>query len=225
MKLDYFFDTNVIVGYSIPNDYWNNRAKKAFKKEGNHYWSTTVKNESIKVIFEIMDNYEKLFYKIKGEMTDDMLVKKEDFVSLVKDLKNHSISKNNRKFNLAETVWIEGGWYEDASPENISEILDDLFGDLHVDVNKNFNECMNSLILHERKENYQELLDMINSIKLPDSSKKIHKPDNYIILDSHDLGRNIRLNFITSDKQLLVFKEMLKEITEIDEMTYLGDLT
>ena len=36
MKLDYFFDTNVIVGYSIPNDYWNNRAKKAFKKEGCH---------------------------------------------------------------------------------------------------------------------------------------------------------------------------------------------
>ena len=70
MKLDYFFDTNVIVGYSIPNDYWNNRAKKAFKKEGNHYWSTTVKNESINVIFEIMDNYENLSYKINGEMTN-----------------------------------------------------------------------------------------------------------------------------------------------------------
>ena len=225
MKLDYFFDTNVIVGYSIPYDYWNNRAKKAFQKEGNHYWSTTVKNESIKVIFETINNYESLFDEIKCEINNDMPVKKEDFICLVKSLKNPSISKNTRKFNLAETVWIEGGWYEDAPPENISEILDDIFGDLHVGVNKNFNECMNSLILHERKENYHELLDMINSIKLPDSSKKIHKPDNYIILDSHDLGRNIRINFITSDKQLLAFKEILKEMTEIDEMTYLGDLT
>lgn len=65
-----FLDTNVIVGYCISLDPWAYYSKKALKKEGNHYWSTTVKNESIKVIFEIMDNYENLFYKIKGEMTD-----------------------------------------------------------------------------------------------------------------------------------------------------------
>ena len=223
--MNYFFDTNVIVGYCIPSDYWNAMAKKAFKKEGNHYWSTTVKNESIKVIFEIMDDYENLLYKIKGEMTNDMPLKKEDFFCLVKDLKNTAILNNARKFNLAEAVWIEGGWYEDAHPVKISKILDDICGDLYADVNKNFNECVNSLILHERKENYYELLDMINSIKLPDPSKRIHKHDNYIILDAHYLGWKIKVNFITSDKELLAFKEILKEITEIDEMTYLGDLS
>ena len=172
-----------------------------------------------------MDDYENLLYKIKGEMTNDMPLKKEDFFCLVKDLKNTAILNNARKFNLAEAVWIEGGWYEDAHPVKISKILDDICGDLYADVNKNFNECVNSLILHERKENYYELLDMINSIKLPDPSKRIHKHDNYIILDAHDLGWKIKVNFITSDKELLAFKEILKEITEIDEMTYLGDLS
>ena len=223
--MNYFFDTNVIVGYCIPSDYWNSMAKKAFKEEGNHYWSTTVKNEAIKVLFKTINNYENLFYEIKCEMTNDLPIRKEDFICLVKSLKNPSISNNSRKFNLAETVWIQGGWYEDALPGKISEILDEMSLDLHADVNKNFKECVNSLILHERKEDYYELLDLINSIKLPDSSKRIHKPDNYILLDANDLGWKIKLNFITSDKELLAFKEILKEITQIDEMTYLGDLT
>ncbi len=223
--MNYFFDTNVIVGYCIPSDYWNAMAKKAFKKEGNHYWSTTVKNESIKVIFEIMDDYENLFDEIKDEMSNDMPVRKEDFIGLVKDLKNPSISKNKIKINIANTIWMEGGWYEDAHPVKISKILDKMTLGLHGAVDKNFNECINALILHERKENYYELLDMINSIKLPDPSKRIHKHDNYIVLDAHDLGWKIKVNFITSDKELLAFKEILKEITEIDEMTYLGDLS
>ena len=142
--MNYFFDTNVIVGYCIPSDYWNAMAKKAFKKEGNHYWSTTVKNESIKVIFEIMDDYENLFDEIKDEMSNDMPVRKEDFIGLVKDLKNPSISKNKIKINIANTIWMEGGWYEDAHPVKISKILDKMTLGLHGAVDKNFNECMHA---------------------------------------------------------------------------------
>ena len=59
-------------------------------------------------------------------MTNDLPIRKEDFICLVKSLKNPSISNNSRKFNLAETVWIQGGWYEDALPGKISEILDEM---------------------------------------------------------------------------------------------------
>lgn len=38
--MNYFLDTNVIVGYTLNYDMWNRYAKKIFEKNDEKYWST-----------------------------------------------------------------------------------------------------------------------------------------------------------------------------------------
>ena len=221
-----FLDTNVIVGYCISLDPWAYYSKKALKSNDKIYWSVNVQIESKKKINELKKSYKIIFSEIKENLDYEEIITEKNFISLVKNLtlpqyNNKPINLNRE--NIAKNIWYEGGWYMDINQNEIIPILNDIELKINMDASNGFKKISQKLILHDRKKQYNELLDKINNLKI--NKRRIHKPDNFIILDAHDLGRNIQINFITSDKQLMAFKEILKEITEIDEMTYLGDLT
>lgn len=147
--MNYFFDTNVIVGYCIPSDYWNAMAKKAFKKEGNHYWSTTVKNESEGKIFKLEYCYDYFFTSLIKLIEKNQHIKKEKFISMAKNIELPLKCKID-KINIAKTIWYDGGWYEEANSNDLLIVLDKSRFQIHKDINREFQTCQNKLILHHR---------------------------------------------------------------------------
>ncbi len=222
--MNYFLDTNVIVGYTLNYDMWNRYAKKIFEKNEDKYWSTTVKYESEGKIFKLEYCYDYFFTSLIKLIEEDQHIKKESFFTMAKNIEL-PLKCGIDKINIAKTIWYDGGWYEDANSNDLLILLEKSRFQIHKDINREFQTCQSKLILHQRCEKYYELFDQIASLKIADSRKKIHKEDNLILLDAHDLGYEIKINFISSDYELLQFKELIKEITEIDEMTYLKDLT
>lgn len=74
------------------------------------------------------------------------------------------------------------------------------------------------VMIHTRHDKYQELYD-----KLEENG--IHYPDNHIVLDAHDLSlkRNITLEFITADKNMVTNVNCLVDLLNINKFHYLKD--
>jgi hypothetical protein len=84
---------------------------------------------------------------------------------------------------------------------------------------------LENLILHYRNKQYESILESFNNLNVRNSYIFLHYPDNIIILDAHDLAcSGIDLEFITGDKKLLKFKKSILDLTNINQMTFLGDV-
>ena len=74
------------------------------------------------------------------------------------------------------------------------------------------------VMIHTRNDEYQELYDKLEE-------NEVHYPDNYIVLDAHDLSlkRNISLEFITADKNMITNVNCIVDLLNINKFHYLKD--
>ncbi|MDO5850446.1 MAG: hypothetical protein Q4P14_04455 [Methanobacteriaceae archaeon] len=77
--MDLFFDTNVVVGYSLDYDPWNYYAERLFDKFNSLYWSNTVEEETNAKIDKLLYLYSSFFNIVKDNLNKDYLTKNEFF--------------------------------------------------------------------------------------------------------------------------------------------------
>ena len=198
--MNLFLDTNVIIGYCIEIDHWYHYAEKLFNNE-NLYWSTRVKEESDKKLRQLRGTYNRFFILIEEGLNEDYITEEEffDVVQSIKCIGNKKVSFNTK--DLAGHIWTKGGWFEGTSTKNLIEILDSILFGIKITMNQNFKYCNETLNLYERNydPNYLKLENDLKSLK--EGIRKIHSPDNKILVDCHDLSLSKHLNmvFITGD--------------------------
>lgn len=221
--MNLFFDTNVVVGYSIEYDPWHYYAKRLFDKFNSFYWSNTVEEETNDKINKLLDFYATFFNIVKDNL-DKYYFTKNEFFNIFNNVTHIDGEKVpfEQKY-LSNLIWEDGGWYEEVSLDDIYNILDNILDNLNSTVLNNLADCSSKLKLHKRVNNYSKLLNVLKNIK--DKKNKLHNPDNYIILDCHDLSicKNIDLIFVSSDKKLLSFSKDIIELTNIDKMVFIED--
>lgn len=88
--------------------------------------------------------------------------------------------------------------------------------DLEEEIDERKRAFESKVMIHTRHDKYQELYD-----KLEENG--IHYPDNHIVLDAHDLSlkRNITLEFITADKNMVTNVNCLVDLLNINKFHYL----
>ena len=225
MSQNVFFDTNIIIGYSLKLDPWHYFSKRLLNKFNNIYWSKTVEEEAKYKINNLLEHYERFFIDIVNNLNQEIIYKNE-FLALVKEIKyiaNKKVPFNQLK--LAEILWEDGGWYEYVSSNILSSFIYDKIEELYSDVAKSFNKIQFLLKLHIRYKQYLILLDNLKNLSISGINHSIHSPDDYILLDAHDLALKINedIIFISSDIKLLDFKEKIVEITKITSMYFIED--
>lgn len=216
--MDYFLDSNIIIGYSICIDKWHESSKNVFNKGKTIYWSPLVKQESLYKIKKLIDKYNFIFKEIE-ENIEEGIVQKEYFFNQVRNLE---LIENH--FQLAEILWTIGRWYEEVHSEELLNFLEELTGILYNTSQKRYFYCTEYLVEHVRKNKYEKILNSFNSLK-NENFTIIHYPDDEIILDAHDLANTGKdIEFITSDKKLLEFKKDIMRLTKINKMTFIDDI-
>lgn len=216
--MNYFLDSNVIIGYSICIDKWHESAKNVFSKGKTIYWSPMVKQESLYKIKKLIDKYNFIFKEIE-ENIDEGIVQKEYFFKKIK-----SLEFVENPFQLSEILWTIGRWYEEVHSQELLNFLEELTGILYKSSQKRYFYCTEYLVEHIRKDKYEKILNSFNSLK-NENFTIIHYPDNEILLDAHDLANTGKeIEFVTSDKKLLEFKKNIIELTQINKMTFIEDI-
>lgn len=228
--MDLFLDSNVIIGYSLYLDPWHKYAENVFEKENKSYWSKTVKKESENKIIEKMNIYNSFFIELKSNLqkiNDNFgkcIISKEEFFSTLLKTQNKKISIQNKR-KIGESIWNEGSWYDEANTQELLKTISKIKIILNSTSEVNYNHCLENLILHYRNKQYESILESFNNLNVRNSYIFLHYPDNIIILDAHDLAcSGIDLEFITGDKKLLKFKKSILDLTNINQMTFLGDV-
>jgi len=221
--MELFLDTNVVIGYSIFLDPWHELAKNVFNKNETLYWSTTVKNEYEKKVFSLMEIYKRFFIALNNKISEKEIIGEKDFIKLSENMAieiNNNSARIDQK-RLGQIIWESGGWFNDISTSEIKKTNKDLYYSLINEMGDNYKYCINILNLHNREKGYDKLLIEIKRFKV--GNNKIHFPDDQIILDAHDLAKNLCLNFVTSDSKLLEFREQILKSTNIHDMHSLND--
>lgn len=218
--MNLFLDTNVIVGYSIEYDPWNYYSKRLFNKFDSFYWSNTVEEETNNVIDKILYFYSVFFDKIK-DCLNKFEFNKSEFFKIFESITLIDGEKIPfKQQDLANFVWEDSGWYSKVSSSDICNTLDVILDNLNNDAFSNLEDCTSRLNPHNRVNKYYDLLNNLKSLEVKDRNNSIHSPDDYIILDAHDLAKNnnLSLMFITADLKLLAFSEDILKLTSIEDM-------
>ena len=208
--MNYFLDTNVGLGYVFCTDPWNDKSEHLFnKEEGTFYISHCVRKEFDKKYNNILKNQMNFLYSLRDELETENSSKK---LSL-KNLKLKSITielKRDFEDNLKEEI-VEVLWKRCENKHELDSELKEYVctvKDLLIYIKKFIRGFKGKLIdrtrffksvvieCEKRNKGYSDLNDALLNID-------IHYPDNYIILDAHDLSLNegITLNFISSDNK------------------------
>lgn len=222
--MNYFFDSNIIIGYSICLDSWHRSSRNIFKQKNKYYWSKNVREESLKLLIRLISNYELFIAKIIDRI-DKGTITKKNFFNLVENIELDVYKKDKiNKSKIAKEIWSFGKWKNKVHYKKLIRILNVLIQKLNSTSSKYFNQCLEQLILHERKESYENILKSFHRLKTVNSNR-IHYPDDEILLDAHDLANTgIDVEFITSDKKLLEFKKDIIVLTNINKMTFIDDI-
>ena len=221
--MDLFFDTNIIIGYSIDIDFWNYYAERLFNDEVNLYWSETVKTESEEKINELILLYNGFFTKIKEELSNGNISKNQlkDISKKIKKIDDKEIKIDSSK--IAELIWNSTGGYETIETFKIMNTLDKYRENINKITLPRYNYCQKMLKLHNRTNKYPQLISQIQSLRK--GNEIVHGPDDEIIIDCHDLAhtKKISVSFVSSDKKLLKFKEEILELTKIYNMLLIDE--
>lgn len=223
VSLNLFLDTNVIVGYSIECDPWNYYSKRLFDKFDSFYWSSTVEEETNCVIDKLLYFYSVFFDKVK-DCLNQFEFNKSEFFKIFESVTHVDGKKIPfKQRDLASLVWEDGGWYSKVSSSTICDTLDVILDNLNNDAFINLEDCTSRLNPHIRVNKYHDLLNNLRSLEVKDGNNSIHSPDDYIVLDAHDLAKNdnLFLMFVTADLKLLAFSEDILKLTNIKDMVFL----
>lgn len=230
--MNYFLDTNVELGYVFCTDPWNDKSEHLFDKEGTFYISYCVSREFDKKYNDILKKQMNFLYSLRNELeiedsSKKLSLKNLKIKSLIIELKRNF--DDNLKEEIIEVLWKRCGnkhIFDSELEEYVCTVKD-----LLIYIKKFIRGFKGKLIARrrffksvvieceKRIKTYSDLNDkLLNQIG-------IHFPDNFIILDAHDLSLNdgIDLYFISADKKMIKKANNILNLLSIENFFYLKD--
>ena len=228
--MDYFLDTCVEVGYVFCTDPWNDESVEVFNDNDYLNYSDTVKMEFNKKYHEIYNETRNFLISIKDilnlESDKEKLLSLDEFnqkswqVDLKKEIdemKKEKIIKALWEFSKSKHLNTESG-NPVCKVKTLLIYISKFIRNFNYGLLKRKIAFESKVMIHTRNDEYQELYDKLEE-------NEVHYPDNYIVLDAHDLSlkRNLSLEFITADKNMITNVNCIVDLLNINKFHYLKD--
>ena len=228
--MDYFLDTCVEVGYVFCTDPWNDESVEVFNDNDYLNYSHTVKKEFNKKYHEIYNENRNFLRSLMDilnlENDKEKLLSLDEFnqkswqVDLEEDI------GERKKEKIIKTLW-EFSKSKHLNTESDNPVckvktlliyISKFIRNFSYGLLKRKRTFKSKVMIHTRHEKYQELYDKLEE-------NEVHYPDNHIVLDAHDLSlkRNITLEFITADKNMVTNVNCIADLLNINKFHYLKD--
>lgn len=201
--MQYFVDTNVPIGYTVPHDKWHAQSINFLNKTSAPiFWSNLVQKEYFDTLNSIVDNMEIFLDEIEKILKEN----EKDFNNyfrferfILQKTKHCKLDKT-KKIKILEDFWAMNNIIEGPAKEVYVKFTD-FIENLNKIYFKRDSDLRNILILHDCGiDNYLKYYNY--ALKLYKNG--VHKPDCKIIIDAHDCGLNHEnLIFISNDNKML----------------------
>lgn len=230
--MDYFLDTCVEVGYVFCTDPWNDNSVDVFNDNENLHYSHTVKREFNKKYHEIYNENRNFLRSLMDvlnlESDKEKLLSLDEFNQKSWQVNLEEEIDERKKEKIIKTLWefSKSKHLKTESGNTVCKVKT-----LLIYISKfirNFNYGLlqrkrafeSKVMIHTRYDKYQELYDKLDE-------NNIHYPDNNIVLDAHDLSlkRNIALEFITADRNMVNNVNSIVGLLNINKFHYLKNFT
>ena len=220
--MDYFLDTNAMLGYVFCTDPWNTPAVTVFKSYDRLHYSVNVDSEFQRNFIKFSKEQKQFFFKICDELEDSGF-KNVDFnvfssLGLSVDLVNDFAE--NKKESCLRILW------NISNKDNVDVIKVKILVRRIRSFARNFDS-----FLFDRKLSFEQKV-MLAPLRVDDYSEifdelekvGIHEEDRVIILDAHDLACRecLCLNFVTSDDDVFELSPLVSDLN-IDCFLHLKD--
>lgn len=219
--MDYFLDTNVELGYVFCTDPWNAPAITVFDSNDRLHYSNNVDNEFQRNFSKFLREQRQFFFAVADEL-ESLGLRKIGFnefnsiglgVFLIYDF------AENKKESCLKLLWNIVNKKDDKI--NVKILVRKIRG-----FGRNFESFLfkrktnferKVLFYQNRVDDYSEIFDELENLG-------IHKEDNIIILDAHDLATNesLKLNFVTSDNNVYELSQQVSALN-INDFMHLRD--
>lgn len=231
--MNYFLDTCLKIAFVFCTDLWNDETYELFDNKHVFYCSYNVEKEFDGKYNDILKEHSSFFYALKDDLNQNF----KEYITL-SDLKTKSKIidferdfDENKKEKISEIIWK----YTESKHTFNHTLNEDVckIKDIIIFINKlsrsfesrsldRRNEFERNIIQYPEIDNsYDDLNDkLVNKID-------IHKPDNLIIIDAHDLSieENIPLDFITLDNKMILKIKNFLYLLNINNFYYLKEYT
>lgn len=201
--MNYFVDTNITIGYTIPFDKWHQQSVNFFKETTKPiYWSNLVKKEYKKTVNGIIDDIEIFLIEVKKILKNNDKDFSNYFIfeNFIKKRTSHCKLDNIKKIKILETFWKRNELIEGISTDIYIKFQNFARNILQIPSKRDMN-LKNILILHDcGLDNYLNYYDYARELY----NNGIHSPDCKVIVDAHDCGlKHEDLVFVSNDVKMI----------------------
>lgn len=225
MIVDFFIDTNVIIGYIFSLDPLNKYSNKLIQQKHNLLYSEHVQQEYENKLKNKRKAYDKFFKFIQIKLN---FYKNDLFdTKLFQDFINQFYKKNKYydKNDLRKTINIflkDFGLEYNCKINDLKESFNMFTNEFNSKIFKledKLNQHVNVIKNHDAK-NYENLKKIISS------KTNIHKEDEDILLDAEEYAKEhykLKLFFITWDKQFFEGVKLILEVLCLYNICYIDN--
>lgn len=225
MIVDFFIDTNVIIGYIFSLDPLNKYSNKLIQQKHNLLYSKHVQQEYENKLKSKRKEYNKFFKFIQIKLDS---YKKDLFnTELFQNFINQFYGKNKQfsKKDLRKTINI---FLKDFELEYNCKINDlkKLFNRFTNEFNSKIFRLEDKLNQHVNVINNHDAKNYENLKKIISNKTNIHKEDENILLDAEEYAKEhdkLKLFFITWDKQFFKGVKSILEILCLHNICYIDN--
>ena len=206
--MNYFLDTNVIIGYIFSLDYLNINSNEFISFENYHYYSVNVKEE-VELVYVRNQKQYRLFLLILmrffSKFSDNTLINENRGHGLIDTLDDIGTLKTNQMHTAFNIIWKKLNFNLNHDAFEVKKKFSIFSNDFHSDHALKNQHILDKLILvsnHTKKD--QKILDKIRQENL--NMRLLHKKDEDILFDANEFSKEnpqLNLKFVSADKNFI----------------------
>lgn len=228
--MDYFLDSNVIIGYIFNFDSINRNVVKFIEFKNNYYYSDNVQNEIEKVYKNKNRQYGMfllMIWNFLNSLSDNDLIDEYKVHDSINSYNTVIGIKQNDMHLALNIIWnllsLDG--FHDVF--EIKSIFEDFLNNFQSRHSFRKDHILNNMILvpnHARKD--KQILEKIDEFHLRD--ELLHRNDEKILFDANEFCKNnkgLNLKFVTADQDFFKVIDILMDNLCFDECINLIEFT
>ena len=219
--MNYFIDSNVILGYIFTLDNIHYYADNFFSTDNYYFCSNHVDEEVSKVFHNKNSQYQLFLLKLSSyfnQFNDTDLINELDVHDKINSITPIGRLKVNEMHDVLDKIWNELNFDENHDSFEVKLKFHSFQNDFLSSNNLRKHKILNELIIvpnHKIKDKI--ILDLIKKEGL---GKYLHDEDENILFDSNEFCKNnlkLNLQFVSADQDFLKVIEILKDYLCIKE--------
>ena len=222
--MDYFLDSNVLIGYIFQLDIFNELSNKILNKCNECLISPRIKTETNKIFQTKNREYEKFFLKLISVISKyckDSFISNERIHRMINEINQIGKLKRNEMHYIIEKIWKYFNLSENQDCINLICILEDFldeFDSSQYILRNNIFKKLNEIPKHTRKD--ERIVKLIRKNRL---KKILHKNDEEILFDLNEYANEhpqLDLCLVSWDDDFIKAVKIL--IDELSFKKYIG---